>query len=162
MKLIKQIGISLCVVFGFTAVQAQVNQVPAQMQQQQQKQATPDISDEELQKFVDAFQEIQVENQKIQQKMIAEIQEEGMEVQRFSEIQQAQQNPNQEVEMTAEEEKAIENLMPKLQTIQQESQTVMQEKIKSAGLTMNRYQEIAQMIQQSPELQKKLQSMMQG
>src|SRR5690606_7755555 len=113
MKLIKQIGISLCVVFGFTAVQAQVNQVPAQMQQQQQKQATPDISDEELQKFVDAFQEIQVENQKIQQKMIAEIQEEGMEVQRFSEIQQAQQNPNQEVEMTAEEEEAIESLMPK-------------------------------------------------
>src|SRR5690554_1449237 len=160
MKLIKQIGISLCAVLGFTAVQAQVNQVPAQMQQQQQ--ATPDISDEELQKFVDAFQEIQVENQKIQQKMIAEIQEEGMEVQRFSEIQQAQQNPNQEVEMTAEEEKAIESLMPKLQSIQQESQTVMQEKIKSAGLTMNRYQEIAQMIQQSPELQKKLQSMMQG
>ena len=94
--------------------------------------------------------------------MIAKIEEEGMEVQRFSEIQQAQQNPNQEVEMTAEEEKAIENLMPKLQTIQQESQTVMQEKIKSAGLTMNRYQEIAQMIQQSPELQQKLQSMMQG
>jgi len=160
MKLIKQIGISLCAVLGFTAVQAQVNQVPAQMQQQQQ--ATPDISDEELQKFVDAFQEIQVENQKIQQKMIAEIQEEGMEVQRFSEIQQAQQNPNQEVEMTAEEEEAIESLMPKLQSIQQESQTVMQEKIKSAGLTMNRYQEIAQMIQQSPELQQKLQSMMQG
>lgn len=160
MKLAKRIGISLCAVFGFTAVQAQVNQVPAQMQQQQQ--ATPDISDKELQKFANAFQEVQVENQKIQQKMIAEIQEEGMEVQRFSEIQQAQQNPNQEVEMTAEEEKAIENLMPKLQTIQQESQTVMQEKIKSAGLTMNRYQEIAQMIQQSPELQQKLQSMMQG
>lgn len=162
MKLIKQIGISLCAVLGFTVVQAQVNQVPAQMQQQQQKQATPDISDEELQKFANAFQEVQVENQKIQKDMIAKIEEEGMEVQRFSEIQQAQQNPEQEAEMTAEEEKAIENLMPKLQTIQQESQTVMQEKIKSAGLTMNRYQEIAQMIQQSPELQKKLQSMMQG
>jgi len=160
MKLVKKIAISLCAVFGFTAVQAQVNQVPAQMQQQQQ--ATPDISNEELQKFANAFQKIQVENQKIQQKMIAEIQEEGMEVQRFSEIQQAQQNPEQEAEMTTEEEKAIENLMPKLQTIQQESQTVMQEKIKSAGLTMNRYQEIAQMIQQNPELQQKLQSMMQG
>lgn len=160
MKLIKQIGISLCAVLGFTAVQAQVNQVPAQMQQQQQ--ATPDISDEELQKFANAFQEVQVENQKIQKDMIAKIEEEGMEVQRFSEIQQAQQNPNQEVEMTAEEEKAIETLMPKLQSIQQESQTVMQEKIESAGLSMNRYQEIAQMIQQSPELQKKLQSMMQG
>ena len=69
---------------------------------------------------------------------------------------------NKKIPFTAEEEKAIENLMPKLQTIQQESQTVMQEKIKSAGLTMNRYQEIAQMIQQSPELQQKLQSMMQG
>ncbi|MAC95391.1 MAG: hypothetical protein CMC96_07805 [Flavobacteriales bacterium] len=160
MKLVKKIAISFCAVFGLTAVQAQVNQVPAQMQQQQQ--ATPDISDEELQKFANAFQEVQVENQKIQKDMIAKIEEEGMEVQRFSEIQQAQQNPNQEVEMTAEEEKAIENLMPKLQTIQQESQTVMQEKIKSAGLTMNRYQEIAQMIQQSPELQQKLQSMMQG
>ncbi len=160
MKLVKKIAISFCAVFGLTAVQAQVNQVPAQMQQQQQ--ATPDISDEELQKFANAFQEVQVENQKIQKDMIAKIEEEGMEVQRFSEIQQAQQNPNQEVEMTAEEEKEIENLMPKLQTIQQESQTVMQEKIKSAGLTMNRYQEIAQMIQQSPELQQKLQSMMQG
>lgn len=160
MKLVQKIGISMIALFGYTAVNAQVNQVPQQMQQQQQ--TTSDISDEELQKFVDAYQEIQVENQKIQQKMIAKIQEEGMEVQRFTQIQQAQQNPDQEANVTAEEEKAIQNLMPKLQTIQQESQSVMQEKIEGAGLTMTRYQEIAQMVQQSPELQQKLQSMMQG
>jgi thiamine pyrophosphate-dependent acetolactate synthase large subunit-like protein len=161
MKLVQRIGISMIVLFGYTAVNAQVNQVPQQMQQQQQ-QVTPDISDEELQKFVDAYQEIQLENQKIQQKMIAKIQEEGMEVDRFTQIQQAQQNPDQEADMTAEEEKAIQSLMPKLQTIQQESQSVMQERIENAGLTMTRYQEIAQMVQQSPELQQKLQGMMQG
>ncbi|MEX2379404.1 MAG: DUF4168 domain-containing protein [Vicingaceae bacterium] len=162
MKLVQKIGISLVAVFAFTTVNAQVNQVPQQMQQQQQQQTTPDISDEELQKFVDAFQEVQAENQKIQQKMIAEIQEEGMDVQRFSQIQQAQQNPDQEVDMTAEEEEAIGNLMPELQSIQQESQVVMQKKIEDAGLSMTRYQEIAQMVQQSPELQQKLQSMMEG
>lgn len=162
MQLVKKIGLSLVAAFTFTTVSAQVNQVPQQMQQQQQQQTTPDISDADLQKFVNAFQKVQAENQKIQQKMIAEIQEEGMDIQRFSQIQQAQQNPEQEAEMTAEEENALENLMPKLQSIQQESQSVMQEKIKAAGLSMARYQEIAQMIQQSPELQQKLQSMMQG
>lgn len=160
MKLVKSIGISLFAFFAMNTVCAQVNQVPAQMQQQQQ--VNPDVSDEELQKFVDAYQEIQVENQKIQQEMIAKIKEEGMDVQRFSQIQQAKQNPQQEASMTAEEKEALESLMPKLQTIQQESQAVMQEKIESAGLSMSRYQEIAQMIQQSPELQQKLQGMMEG
>lgn len=162
MKLVKKVGVSLIAAFAITTVSAQVNQVPQQMQQQQQQQTIPDISDEELQKFANAFQEVQAESQKVQQKMIAKIQEEGMDVQRFSQIQQAQQNPEQKAEMTAEEEKALENLMPKLQSIQQESQSVMQEKIKAAGLSMARYQEIAQMIQQSPELQQKLKSMMQG
>lgn len=163
MKLVKKIGISLIAVFVSTTINAQVDEVPQQMQQQQQQeQSTPDISDEELQKFADAFQEVQAENEKIQEKMIAEIKEEGMDVQRFSQIQQAQQNPEQEAEMTAEEEKAIETLTPKLQSIQQESQAVMQEKVEAAGLSMTRYQEIAQMVQQSPELQQKLQSMMQG
>ena len=61
------------------------------------------VSDADLEAFVVIYKEVQTENKKIQQKMAGTIQAEGMEIKRFNEINQANANPNKEIEATTEE-----------------------------------------------------------
>jgi len=119
------------------------------------------VSDKELQQFVSVAQHIQVINQQAQQEMIASVQQGGLDVERFSELQQAQQNPNQEAEATDMELKQFETATQELEKIQVQTQQQMQEKIIEEGLTVNRYQEIAAVIQNDPELQQMFRIMQQ-
>lgn len=75
-------------------------------------QAQDKITDVELNKFADALQVIQVENQKAQQQMATLITDSGMEIERFSMIQQAASSPDQEVDATDEEMKKHDMIMP--------------------------------------------------
>jgi len=127
-----------------------------------QEEQKEEVSEEELKQFASAFQQVQVVSQEAQQEMVKAIEEEGLEVMRFNEIQQAQQDPNQEAEATGEELKKYEAATGELERIQVEAQRLMQERIAEEGLTVDRYQEIAAIIQGDPELQQKLQQYMQG
>lgn len=135
-----------------------IAQVAPQQQMQQQTQTS--VSDAELTKFAGAYQEIQVENQKIQQEMVTVIQGEGLEVQRFNEIHQANMTPESEVEVSNEEETKYEKVIEKMEA----KQTAFNEKIEAViedqGLTLNRYQEIGMALQSDQALQQKLQSKM--
>ena len=121
-----------------------------------------EISDQELKQFASALQQIQVINQQAQQAMVKAVEEKGLEVQRYNEIQQAQQDPNQEAEVTEKELKQYETATQELEEIQVQIQQQMQAKIVEEGLTVNRYQEIAAVIQNDPELHQKLQEYLQG
>lgn len=121
-----------------------------------------ELSGEELKQFASAFQQVQTVNQQAQQKMVKTVEEEGLEVQRYNEIQQAQQDPNQEANATDEELKQYESATQGLEKIQEHTQQEMQEKIIEEGLTINRYQEIAAIVQSDPELQQELQEYLQG
>ncbi|MFP4369233.1 MAG: DUF4168 domain-containing protein [Bacteroidota bacterium] len=123
---------------------------------------TKDVSKEELKQFATAFQEVQVVNQQAQQNMITVVEEEGLNVQRYQEIQKAHQDPNQDVEATSEELEQFETVSQELEKIQVEAQQQMQEKIVEEGLSVNRYQELATTIQNDPELQQKLQKYLQN
>ena len=120
------------------------------------------VSGEELKQFASAFQQVQTVNQQAQQTMVKAVEEKGLEVQRYNEIQQAQQDPNQEANATGEELKQYETATQELEKIQVQAQQQMQEKIIEEGLTVNRYQEIATVVQNDPELQQKLQEYLQG
>ncbi len=148
-------------------------QVPEQSQQApQQNQQVPrtnqpamevkDVSDEELQRFMTASQEVQAFSQQIQQQMIATVEKQGLDVQRFSEIRQSQQNPGNESNATAEEMQKFQTASQEVQKIQSQAQQQMVEKISEAGISEKRYQEISMMVQSNPELQQKFQSMQQG
>jgi hypothetical protein len=54
------------------------------------------VSDEELKQFASAVIEIQTINLQAQEKMITTVQEEGLEVERFNEIQLALEDPGQD------------------------------------------------------------------
>lgn len=123
-------------------------------------QSDANVSDAELQKFADAYQTVQQENQKMQQKFVAAIEEEGLEAQRFNEIYEAKMDPEKETDASEDEMKKQEAAMSKIEKMQKDLQSKMESKIKEKGLTMEKYEQIGAQLQQSPELQQKLQAMM--
>lgn len=123
---------------------------------------TQDISDQELQKFGDAFQQVRMLNQNSQQEMIKALEAEGISVDRFNAINQAEQNPNKEVEASDDELKKYESAMASIEEIQSDIQMQMKSKMKEAGIKFERYQQIMTMLQTDKELQQRLAQLMQG
>ncbi len=126
--------------------------VLAQPTQQAEK-----VSDREIGQFASSLQEVQQINQQAQEKMVKAVEDEGLEVQRFNEIQQSQQAPDQSSDATEKELTMYQATMEKLQIIQSSAQQEMEKKITDEGLTVMRYQEIMGMIQSDPNLQQKIQ-----
>ena len=119
-----------------------------------------EVSEEELTKFANAYQEMQVQNQEAQQLMVNIIEAEGMDVDRFSTIQQASMENNQNVEATEAEVKMHQNAMVKIQEIQPELEKKATEKIVATGLTMERFEALAAVIQNDHGLQQRLQAIL--
>jgi len=125
-----------------------------------QEPIVPEVSDEDLTLFASAFTEVQNINNAIQQKMVSVVEGEGIEVERFNEIQQAQQDPNLKVEVTEEEKAQFVKATQKVQELQVQAQQKMRTKIEEEGLTIDDYQKIITAVQNSPELQQKLQKIL--
>ena len=117
------------------------------------------VTDAELEKFATAFQSVQMESQKAQQQMMGVIQEEGMDVARFSEIQKAEANPNQEVEATEAEMKSYKTIMADIEKMQPMIEQKMEAHVTDAGLKVERYQAIASRLQSDQDLQNRLRSL---
>lgn len=126
------------------------------------QEAQKEVSDQELKQFAEAFQKVQVVNEDIQQDMMKTIQDNGLDVQRYNEIQQTQQQPSQETKASSEDLKKFETISVEIDQMRVQAQQKMQNKIEETGLTIPRYQEIAAVVQNSPDLQKKMQEYLQG
>ncbi len=158
---------SLCLLL-FMAGAAVAQTVPAQDQQPQaqpmedQQPVKADFSETELEKFVDVYvqvAEIQQENETV---MMQAIEAENLDINRFNEILQAQQQQatgeqpaTGEVNATAEEMAAFNNAAQKIMTVQKEAQTEMQQVI-DQDLGMETYEQIVIAYQQNPEVQQKV------
>lgn len=119
-----------------------------------------DISDTQLAQFADAYINVQMQNQEAQQEMIAIIEKEGLDVERFSAIQEASMNPNQESDASADEMKKHEKALKKLDELQPKLEQKAIAGIEASGITMEEYQSIAAAIQQNQDLQQKLQTIL--
>lgn len=131
-------------------------------QMPQQIEPATDISDKEMEQFATAFQGIQQIDQKLQPELMQAVQEAGIEVQRFNEIMNAQQDPNQEVDASKEELEKYAVATREIEEIQMRAQREMQEVITESGLEMERYQRIMAALRNDAELQQRLQQLMQG
>lgn len=123
---------------------------------------TQDVTDQELKKFADAFQQVRMLNQSSQQKMMKAVTDEELTVERFNSINQAEQNPNKEVQATDEEYDKYESAMESVEAIQKEIQSQLQTKIKEAGLSLQRFQQISALLQKDQSLQQRLTALLQG
>jgi len=145
--------------FGFV-VQAQVQS--QSLQKKMQNQEKQQISDSTLQQFAGALKVVQAMNKDVQKEMGETVTEAGMEVERYQEIALASQNPDAEVDMTAEEQQKVKQINQDLQQLQMKVQTEMQSEITKQGLTVERYQELVTIIQSDPALMQRFQQIMQN
>ena len=118
------------------------------------------VSDEELQMFASAMKEIQLVNEEAQTEMIEAVEGTDLSVERFNEIQQQQADP--EAKVAAEDMEKFQASSQAISEIQIKAQQKMQEKIVAQGLSIDRYQEIANIVQSDPKLQEKMQQYIQG
>jgi len=141
------------VAVGTASVTAQSTTIP-------QQQETIEVSDAELTQFAEVFQKMRMMNQEAQKEMMATVQNEDFELERFNEIHQAQMDPKKEVETSAEEDKKYKAVVSELEKMQPEFQKKMQAVITESDLSMERYQQLAMALRSDAELQQRLQEIM--
>jgi len=127
----------------------------------QQEQGT-EVTDQELEKFATVYLEVQTESEKMQGEAVEVIEKEGMGVERFNELANAQNDPSQEVEAEEEELEKITVIGTKIQKIQTDFQERVAGMIEKQGLTIQRYQEVYQAIQQDQNLQQRFGELING
>lgn len=119
------------------------------------------FSDDELQKFANAVVQVISIQQEGQTEMIAAIEKHDLDVQRFNEINmQAQQMPLEDVEATEEELENYTKASESVEEVQIELEDVLIGTIEEEGLSLEKYEEIMAEYQQNPELQQRIQQMM--
>ena len=120
------------------------------------------FSDEELENFAAAVTQVINLQQQGQTEMIEAIEENDLTVERFNEINmQAQQMPLEDVEASDEEMEAFQNANQAVERVQMQLEEVLIGTIEEEGLTIEKYEEIMGEYQQNPELQQRIQELMQ-
>ena len=143
-------------VFGGLTLSAQA----PQQQMMQQEQTDIEVKDAELEQFVTVSENVMKINQERQQEMLNEIEKEGLTGERYTELRMAEQNPAAvQSEPSKEELDKKRRVDEKLQKIEQKTQQEQVAIVEDSGLSLERYQEIAQAVQSDQELNQKFQKM---
>jgi hypothetical protein len=146
----------LIFVFLFSAIV-----VHAQQPQTQDFPQDQEYSDEELETFVVAALEVMPLQEESQLKMIGEIEERDLTVDRFNIILETQQM-GQEPDATEEELEAFDEALKAIQAIQKDYHEDMIRVIEDSGISLEKYEEILINYQQDPELQLRIGEIMEN
>ncbi|MFU8813011.1 MAG: DUF4168 domain-containing protein [Balneolaceae bacterium] len=129
--------------------------------------SSSEVSDDELERFIDTRIEMEPVQLQMQNDMQEAIEEE-MDIERFQQLLMAMQNPQMagNVQMTDEEQQTIQGLQPVLIQIQMDAQPELIEIIEDNGFEIERFEVLMTAIQQDDELfsrfQQKIQEIDQG
>jgi|AntRauTorcE11898_2_1112593.scaffolds.fasta_scaffold65668_1 hypothetical protein len=131
---------------------------------QQQPQNIPAVEDAELEEFVSVAVELEKINAESQTKIQKMIEDEGMTTQEFSQIYQVKANPKADQakldEFSEEKIATVDELLPKLNEVQQASQQKTMAKVQESDLSIQRFTQINQKLQGDQELQQRFQQLM--
>ncbi len=118
------------------------------------------FTDEELQLFVEAVEQIMPLQQMSQMQVMEEIDDqEDITPEKFQEINQSIQM-GAEPEATEEEMDAFEVAMENIEEIQKEFEETLMEAVEETGLSYQRYEEILDAYEEDPELQERIHSIL--
>ena len=120
------------------------------------------VEEAELAQFVDALQQIEQVQMETQEEMIGVLNDLDLSTDRFNEIYQAEHNPEFELEqaLSDDEQQRYRMAEQELQGIQEDSQVEMSQVVESQGIDIDRFNEIYVALTQDPELQQRVQEMM--
>lgn len=158
MKRITLASLAMALLFVFNAMTVQAQFPPPEPQQE-----ISEVTDAELQLFVDASikaQQIQTESQ---MEMIAIVQEEGLEVDTYNQILQGLQNGQspEQMEVSSTDVEKFHTASELIGEVEQDMETKLISAIEDEGLELERFQQIFMAIQSDPGLQQKMQQLIQ-
>lgn len=154
MKKLKSL-ILFVALFGAVATYAQV---PQEMQQEQPQ---IEVEDAELEQFATVFRDVMQKGQQANQEMVGIIEDEGMSIDRYQELREADTNPESDVEKaTSDENKQKEKIDEKIEKVGAQVQQEQTEIVEKSDLSVDRYQEIAMALRTDQDLQQKLQQIL--
>lgn len=154
MKKLKSL-ILFVALFGAVATYAQV---PQEMQQEQPQ---IEVEDAELEQFATVFRDVMQKGQQANQEMVGIIEDEGMSIDRYQELREADTNPESDVEKaTSDENKQKEKIDEKIEKVGAQVQQEQTEIVEKSELSVDRYQEIAMALRTDQDLQQKLQQIL--
>lgn len=117
---------------------------------------SPDIPESDLSKFSQIFEELRALDEQIQCDMIEIVSHEKMNIERFNQLYQKDLDPAQEINLTKEEKIKYDHIVNEIEKLQVSFQRDVENTIKKAGLTVEKYQEIATRLQIDSNLQERL------
>ncbi len=123
------------------------------------KMPTRKLTDADLKKLSKILNQLQALNMQSQEMMMAAVQKQGMDPQRFLQIQQTMQNPEAAKGLPADEKKKFEASMNAIGNVQQEMRKKMEGVLKKENVSMEEYQEMMIAIQTDQTAQQKLMQM---
>ncbi|NMG11062.1 hypothetical protein DP117_30985 [Brasilonema sp. UFV-L1] len=126
-----------------------------------QTSGTTKVSPEELQKFASSLKQLLVIEQGANQQITQIVSKSGLSEQRFLEINKAQENPSQQPAkaITSQEKQQFDKAFTSLRSVQQETNTKMQQILQKEGLQPERFKQINAAVRQDPTLQQKVREM---
>jgi len=130
-----------------------------QMKQQMKSSQADSITDKELKKFAAVTNEMQKVRQQQQKQVQSILSEEDMGMRRFQQIMMSKRNPKMadSVQVTAEEQKTMKKIQPKLQKMQQKSRKQMMSAMQENGLKPQRFQAIMRAVQSDKAVMQRFQ-----
>jgi len=132
-----------------------------QLAPQTQQQPQAEITDQQLEHFVEVLSEVHEIQAGMQEEMISAVEEQGLDINTFNQIAQQQQNPEAATTPVSDEEKAaFGRAMQSVQTMQMEMQQQMQAKIEENNMNLDEFNTLMLAYQQNPEVQEKVNTMM--
>ncbi len=120
-----------------------------------------EVTQEELQKFTEAFKQLRAIEAEAEEKMAQAVQQEGLTPQRFVEIGQSQQNAGASG-ISADEQQKFQKALVRVRQILERTETQKYEAVENQGLEVERFQEIIAAIQGNPALQQRVEQMLQN
>ncbi|WP_339610883.1 DUF4168 domain-containing protein [uncultured Planktosalinus sp.] len=120
------------------------------------------VTDAELGNFANAVVSIQSINQEAQTTMMEVVDNSGFELERFNQIYQAKMQEDTETleTLTEDESKNFESVMERFEAMQAVFQKQMEDAVVKQNITLERFDAIAQMMENDFELQTRLQEKM--
>lgn len=143
--IMKKLFLTICLLAGVTMI------------------AQDKVSDAELNSFTEIYKVMLIENQQAQNSIFAMIEEEGLDIERFAEIEaavndKAHEGTKPSTDELAKHKKIHENIAK----IQTDFEVTIEKEIKKQGMTKEQYEKVANAISADQELQQKLQEKMMG
>ncbi len=151
---------ALAIAFAAVPLFAQTNgnqQAPSAQQQ-----TDIEVSDAELKKFVKAMKAIQEIQRSSQEKIEKAFSDSSMSKERFNELYKAKQQQGKEKAEgeTEQETQAYNNIMEQIKTIRSSDQEKMMTVLEDNGISVERFNKIAQAMRSDQELAQRIQQYM--